>query len=145
MTLNYNKYAQEANHFVKELAAQMERSEAEADMILRATLHALRDRISPQESLHFISQLPMFLKALYVDNWKMRKEVIRTNSFDDFVVLVMSLLPMTPQSELNDEQIIQEAIPVVFQYLDQYVSEGEWKDVLANLPQEVCEGIMQNI
>lgn len=145
MALHYNKYAQEANHFVNELAAQMERSEAEADMILRATFHALRDRISPQESLHFISQLPMFLKALYVDNWKMRKEVIRTNSFDDFVVLVMSLLPMTPQSELNNEQIIQEAIPVVFQCLDQYVSEGEWNDVLANLPQDVREGIMQNI
>jgi hypothetical protein len=72
MTINFDKYAQTGKEFVKKIAFELgdEDNTSRAGALLRATLHTLRDQSSPEESLQFISQLPMFIKAIYVDGWK---------------------------------------------------------------------------
>ena len=62
--------------FIEEYAKEMNLGENrdKAGRILTAILHALRDIIPPAESLQLIAQLPMFLKAVYVNGWTLKKE-----------------------------------------------------------------------
>ena len=66
MALNFNKYAAEGNTFLKDYAKEMnmENDTDKAGRIFTAIMHALRDIIPMEESLQFISQLPMFVKAV---------------------------------------------------------------------------------
>ena len=71
MSLNFNQYAQEGNAFLKQYAKEIDLSEQpeKAGRILSSILHGLRSIISVEESLQFVAQLPMFLKAVYVNGW----------------------------------------------------------------------------
>ena len=74
MALNFNQYATEGNTFLKEYTKEMNlgKDRDKAGRILAAILHSLRDIISTEESLQFIAQLPMFLKAVYVNGWTLK-------------------------------------------------------------------------
>ena len=68
MALNFNQYAADANTFMKEYAEKLNIEDKEkAGRILSAILHGLREVISTEESLQIIAQLPIFLKAEYVN------------------------------------------------------------------------------
>jgi len=68
----FDKYLHEINAFIDELAENFGHMEDKNQTIrlLKATLHTLRDKITIGESLDLISQFPMMLKALYVEQWK---------------------------------------------------------------------------
>lgn len=59
-----------------------------AGRILTAILHALREIIPREESLRFIASLPMFLKAIYVNEWNIKKRKPRVKQMADFLNLV---------------------------------------------------------
>ena len=75
MALNFNQYANEGNAFLNAYTEHMGfgPDKDKAGRILSATLYALRDIIPFEESLQLIAQLPMFLKAVYVNGWTMRR------------------------------------------------------------------------
>ncbi len=85
MALNFNQYAKDGNTFLKEYAREMNLGEdtEKAGRIFSSIMHALRDIISPQESLQFIAQLPMFLKAVYVNGWSMKKKNQRSKRWQN--------------------------------------------------------------
>jgi uncharacterized protein (DUF2267 family) len=57
-----------------------------AYLALRGTLHALRDRLGPENAVHLAAQLPMLLRGLYYEGWRMAasqtKERSRAEFFD---------------------------------------------------------------
>jgi len=69
MALNFNQYATEGNTFLNDYAKQLSLGEdtEKAGRIFTSIMHALREIIPVEESLQFIAQLPMFLKAAYVN------------------------------------------------------------------------------
>ncbi|UWX54487.1 DUF2267 domain-containing protein [Maribacter litopenaei] len=71
MALNFNQYATEGYTFLKDYAKEMNMSndQDKAGRIFIAIMHALRDILPTEESLHLIAQLPMFPKAVYVNRW----------------------------------------------------------------------------
>ena len=42
-----------------------------AYLALRATLHALRDRLGPENAVHLAAQLPMLVRGLYYEGWRL--------------------------------------------------------------------------
>ena len=72
MSLDFKKFAEKGNQFLNELAKELGHPEdtAMAGRKLRAVLHATRDQLTTEESLQLLAQLPLFLKAIYVENWK---------------------------------------------------------------------------
>ena len=90
--MNFEKFAQEGNLFMRELGEMLghawEEDRAQVGRLLRAVLDALREQISTGQSLHLISQFPMFLKALYVDQWKIAEQRDRLKTWEDFTALV---------------------------------------------------------
>lgn len=68
----FDATVQETNLWLKELMACVGTDDRkQAYRILRATLHALRDRIGPENAVHLGAQLPMLIRGLYFEGWRM--------------------------------------------------------------------------
>ncbi len=147
MALNFEKYAQEGNTFVHNLAKDLDHPDeiGRTGMILRAVLHSLRERITISESLHLLSQLPMFLKAIYVDNWKYREKPLRLNTKQDFISEVEEHQKQFGEQEFNWKKSTEEIIRIVFKSLDTYVSQGEFQDITDQLPKDLKDLLYEQV
>jgi uncharacterized protein (DUF2267 family) len=67
-------------------------SRRQAYVALRASLHALRDRIGPENSVHFAAQLPILLRGVFYEGWQPSETPTRERRLDDFLAYVESLL-----------------------------------------------------
>jgi len=139
MPLNFNKYAQEGNVFMKDYIFEMDLEETpeKAGRILTAVLHALRDTIPMQESLQVLAQLPMFLKAVYVNGWstKERKQTVKT--LDEFISIVKGYSPVTSDNDFITDELTEHYIQTTFFILRKYVSDGEFDDIRSVLPKKL--------
>lgn len=62
---------QEANTWIKEINLRLQVDDVHAARrVLRAVLHALRDRIGPSHAGHFSAQLPLIVRGLYFEGWR---------------------------------------------------------------------------
>ncbi len=140
MAMNFDKYAQEGHAFVKLLAQELYHPEEvnRAGIVLRAVLHALRDRISIEENFDVISQLPMFIKAIYVDQWKYRDKVDRLKSMDEFDQKVKEEQQKYGESDFNWDESTEEIVTRTIGLIsEKYWSEGLIEDIKANLPKNL--------
>ena len=64
----------------------------QAYMALRASLHALRDRIGPENAIHFAAQLPILLRGVFYEGWQPSETPTRERRLDDFLAYVESML-----------------------------------------------------
>ncbi|PWL37644.1 DUF2267 domain-containing protein [Flagellimonas aquimarina] len=148
MALNFNKYATEGNRFMNEYTKKMNLGDNtdKAGRILSAILHALRDIIPTQESLQFIAQLPMFLKAVYVQGWKLHSKKIKAKRMADFIDLVRQ---HDGPAAINDfeysDEVAERYIKTTFVFLRKYVSLGELEDIRDALPKELKNMVYSNI
>lgn len=148
MALNFNQYATEGNTFLKEYTKEMNLGEDrdKAGRILTAILHALRDIIPPEESLQFIAQLPMFLKAVYVNGWRIKKDKPKVKHFAQFLDLVRE---HDGPSAVNDfeysDEVAERYVDTTFIYLRKYVSLGEMQDLRDGLPKDLKSMIYSNL
>ena len=59
-----------ANRWLKELMEELGWEDRHAAYLaLRATLHALRDRLTVEEVAHLGAQLPMLIRGVYYEGW----------------------------------------------------------------------------
>lgn len=133
----FNQYALKGNEVLKQLAEELMMPGENARMvnIFKAVLHGIRNRITPEESTQFIAQLPMMFKAIYVDGWTIGKHQKRINSFDKFVEEVYELGGGYKGYTFGDIVEAENGIQAVFTVLKQFVSEGEFNDILATMPE----------
>ena len=148
MALNFNSYAAEANNFIKEYAKELMLNEdtEKAGRILSAILHGLRELISTRESLQLIAQYPMFLKAVYVNGWKIKDKKPKVKTMDDFIALVKAC---DSPSEINDfgydNDLAEKYIYSTFIMLRRYTSLGELEDIRSELPKELKDMVYHRI
>lgn len=139
MALNFNQFAAEGNTFMKKYAEELRLTDNpdKAARILTTILHGMREMISTEESLQFIAQLPMFLKAVYVNGWtiKTRKEKVRT--VDDFIDLLRTISGTTALADFESDGIAEDDIYSTFDMLRQYVSSGQIRDMKSQLPKQL--------
>lgn len=141
MGLNFEKYAHEGNSFIKELARNLGHPEetARTGIILRAVLHTLRQKLSIGESLNLVSQLPMFIKGIYVDNWEYNEKPSEIRTVEEFKDEVKRLQDLYGEQQFNWETPTEEIIRTVFSSLRKYVSEGEFEDIITQMPKPLKE------
>ncbi|WP_241243884.1 DUF2267 domain-containing protein [Flagellimonas beolgyonensis] len=137
MALDFNQYATEGNTFLKDYAKHLEVGQDldKAGRICISILHALREIISVEESMQFMAQLPMFLKAAYVNGWNPKKRKERVKNMEKFVELIKEF---DGKSAINDfgyeNDLAERYIYQTFIYLRKYVSMGELEDIRDGLP-----------
>lgn len=148
MALNFNQYALEGNRFIKEYAKALDIGDNhdKAGRIFSAIMHALRDIIPPQESLQFVAQMPMFMKAVYVHGWSMKKDKPKVKRMKDFIELVKKYDYPAADSDFEySDELAERYIDTTFIFLRRYISAGELNDIKAGLPRELKDIIFSNI
>ena len=147
MSLNFNQYAAEGNTFLKQYAKELCLSEdpERAGRVLSSILHGLRSIISVEESLQIIAQLPMFLKATYVNGWSIKANKERVKDVEGFIDLIRSLDGNTSLHDFESDEIAEDYIISTFLVLRRYVSNGEMKDIRGELPKGLKNLIFNHI
>jgi uncharacterized protein (DUF2267 family) len=90
--------------------------------------------------MHFasISQLPMLLKAIYINGWHLsKKDRIRT--MDEFIECLMLQNPRAAAKDFGNDEKAKERSKAVFRVLRNHIAVGEVKDIVAQLPSELTE------
>jgi uncharacterized protein (DUF2267 family) len=138
--MKYQQFAHETQKFVSEIASELGEPEnmEQADRIMTSVLHTLRQLLSPEESLHLISQLPMLIKGIYVNGWHLTKKE-RIRSMDEFIESLMLQNPPTAQKDFGDDEKAITRAKAVFKVLRNHIAVGEVKDIVAQLPPELTE------
>ncbi len=139
--MNFEKYAEKGNLFIKELAQELgcPDDKKKAGRILKAVLKALRNRLSHEESMHLLAQLPMCIKAVYVDGWKLSQTPEKIKNVSEFIEEVMRYdVPRAQQDFANKDEAIR-AVKAVFKVIKNHISDGESQDVEAELPKQLKE------
>lgn len=138
MGLNFEKFANVGNQFVKQLSVELGHhgDTDRTGRVLKSVLHALRNQLTIEESMQVLAQLPMFLKAIYADGWteKKKKKIKHLNEFLDSVWEEDGALA---DKDFKDKAETERACVIVFLVLRKYISEGEMDDIAAILPEEL--------
>ena len=106
--------------------------ETEALAVLRAVLHQLRDRLTPQEAVDLGAQLPLIVRGIYYEGWRPNRTPERLRTVDEFLDGVADKLkphPLSPEMAARD----------VFSLLALSIDSGEISDAIGQLPQGIKE------
>jgi uncharacterized protein (DUF2267 family) len=104
-----------------------------AHLGLRATLHALRDRIGPEQAVHFGAQLPTMIRGIYYEGWKMSGTPTRERHKAQFLDHVRGELT----GWINPD--VEALVRSVFEVLWLRVDQGEIAKIVKSFPEEVRE------
>lgn len=99
--------------------------------VLRAVLHALRDRLTPDEAINLGAQLPMLVRGFYYDGWRAAGRPVKDRHKADFLERITDAYPGLSETEC------EAAVRAVFTILSRYVTPGEVEHVRHQLPLEV--------
>ena len=136
----FDKFAQEGNEYLNELAADMGHPEEKAQtyILLRAVLHALRDRIMISESFHVLQQLPMFLRGVYVEQWEYREQPLKVDSLEEFKNVVKQEQAKLGEQDFDWGQHTEELISMVLTSLGtRYLTEGQLQHIATQMPKDL--------
>lgn len=145
MSLNFEKYAAKGNEFVHLVKEELNVPADKAGRIIRAVFHALRNRLTHEESFQLMAQLPMALKGVYVDGWKFTKGYNRISHLEDFLNEVRQEDAGIAGYDFGNDLKAKVAVAVVFKTLNCFVSEGEMNDIMAVLPEEIKKFIHKTL
>lgn len=128
----FDKTLQETNAWLKVLMHEMEMDDREhAYGALKATLHALRDRIGPENASHLGAQLPLLVRGAYYEGWHMAGTPTKERHLEDFLEHVRRELPkgVTVDPE--------RAARATFVALRQRLDPGEFNKLVKMLPPDL--------
>jgi uncharacterized protein (DUF2267 family) len=139
MQNNFEKHCIKGRDFLQKTADNLgyPNDLIKAERILKAVLHSLRNRLSVEDSFQFMSQLPLLIKGIYVDGWKISKEFVRIKHLDEFINEVKHEAGNTAEVDFSNNSIAINSIKNVFKTIVQQVSPGEVEHLKAVFPKEL--------
>ena len=137
MILDFEKYAMKGNEFLHQLESNLGNEDrAHASRILKSTIRVLRNHLSIEESLQVIAQLPMAIKAVYVEGWTI-KDHYRITTTEDFIIEIIEAEGRSAWRDFSSPDEIIDSVRAVIDTMRSYVSEEEMTQALNTLPQKV--------
>lgn len=122
----------QTNAWLEEVASRLESNDhREAYRVLRAYLHALRDRLTVDEAAELAAQLPLLIRGIYYEGWDPSKTPVKYHQLEEFLGRVKD------EAELPGETSASYAVSVAAEVLREHVSAGEIDDIRAQLPEEL--------
>ena len=130
----FDKTLHETNLWLKELTEELGLEEREdAYAALKATLHALRDRIGPENAVHLGVQLPILLRGVFYEGWHPAK----TPTFERHLGVFLDHLSDRLPARLSGEpELVARA---VFNVIWRRIDAGEVAKLIEMLPSELRE------
>ena len=132
----FDKTVEKTNAWIDELRITLGLDDHhKAYMLLRGVLHALRDRLSPDELADLSAQLPMLVRGFLYEGWKPAHKPLRYRHKAEFLERVTREAPWLEASDS------EQAVTAVFVLLSAELREdnGELAQVRESLPAELRE------
>jgi uncharacterized protein (DUF2267 family) len=98
---------------------------------LRATLHALRDRLTVDETAQLGAQLPMLIRGFYYEQWDPSGKPLKIRDLPSFLALIAQEL--APGFPCDPEDVARG----VFALLAARITDGEIQDLKQLVPGEL--------
>lgn len=99
--------------------------------LLRACLHALRDRLPVTEGAQLSAQLPMLMRGIFYEGWRPSAVPSQVRSLAEFLAPLRSAFSEDP--DFDAEAAFREMIDV----MRLHVSAGEIEDIRGAMPDEI--------
>lgn len=128
----FDRTLQETNIWLGEIAEQMGPDRQVAYRVLRAVLHALRDRLTVEQAAHLSAQLPMLIRGINYEAYHPAKSPPSTvRSRAEFLDIV--------GGELSDIRPInvEDACRAVCDCMRRHITPGQFDKVFWSLPDGV--------
>jgi uncharacterized protein (DUF2267 family) len=120
---------QRTHEWLHEIGPDNERA---AYAVLRATLHAVRNRLPVELVAHFGAELPMLVRRIYYDGWRPAAAKLKAAQNKDF------LDAMCRELKGHDElEEFEEVARTVLRVIDERVAPRQAEHVLDALPEKV--------
>jgi uncharacterized protein (DUF2267 family) len=99
---------------------------------LLSVLHAVRDRLTIEETADLGAQLPMLLRCVYYEGWHSGRKLSRkARGREEFLAPIGEAFRDRP--EVSPEGVLW----AVFKVMERYITPGEIKDVKQVLPESI--------
>ncbi len=123
---------QEANVWLKAVDEQLHFDDRQhAYSALRATLHALRDRLPPEVAVKLGAQLPILLRGIYYEGWHIAGTPTKERSIQEFADHVLEELP--PHFPMDPLTVTKGIFEILWRKLDP----GEFAKLMDHLPAQL--------
>jgi uncharacterized protein (DUF2267 family) len=144
MLLDFDRYAVKGNEFLHQLEANLgTKDRKHAARILRNTFRVLRNHLMQQESFDLLAQLPMALKSVYVDGWKLADHE-RLTSLEHFLSEIIHEDDEATARYFSSKEDIINGVRAVIETMQTYVSAEELHQAFSTLPREVRHILLED-
>lgn len=129
----FDTTVQKSNEWLKELGDELHwESRREVYLGMRSAMHALRDRLTPEEAASLASQLPLLLAGVFYDGWSPGSTPVKVRDRQEFLELVREPLHQA-KPNADPERVTR----TVFELLTRKISGGQVEKVKRMLPEEI--------
>ena len=127
---DFDHAMQEGNLWLSQVADQLhfKQEDRHAYSALLAVLHALRDLLSLELAVHLSAQLPMVVRGLFFEGWKMQRTLGETRTVEGFCEHVEHELP--PKFPMDGKTVSVGIFEVLWTRLDV----GETAKIIDQMP-----------
>ncbi|MCW3066179.1 MAG: hypothetical protein JWN32_3351 [Solirubrobacterales bacterium] len=124
----------QTNEWLSELNRERQSDDrAQAWRVLRAYLQLLRDRLTIDEAAQLAAQLPQLLRGVFYEGFDPGHQPEKIRDRETF------LARLAERAQLADPNEAARAAAAATRVMRRHVSEGEFDDVLSQLPAEIRE------
>jgi uncharacterized protein (DUF2267 family) len=111
-------------------------SPEQAYSVLRAVLHAVRDRLTVEEATHLAAQLPMLVRGFYYEGWR---PALAPNEFETAEAFFRRVEESLGGAPAATEVDVRDGTRAVLEFLVDRMDPGEMSHVIGQLPSEIQE------
>ena len=135
--INFDDYRHKGLKFYRRVARVLENSEdlGYADRLITCIMQVLRERMTFTESLEFLSFLPLHVKGVFVNGWKINHHPKRLSSADEFLNAIRIKYPVTAGRKPGSDEQFKKDIEAVFSVIQHQFSSKGTSDVKKFIPE----------
>jgi uncharacterized protein (DUF2267 family) len=123
---------QKADIWINDMAGELgTEDEDRAYSVMRAYLHALRDRLTVEEAAQLGAQFPDLIRGIYYEGWHPSSIPAKYRKLSEFVDR------MADETPINDPRDASKSISAAASVLRRHVTEGEIDDIRSILPEDL--------
>jgi uncharacterized protein (DUF2267 family) len=135
--LNFEQFAAEGNHFIREVAQELGVSRNSAARITKAVLHAVRDKLPPDDAVEFAQGLPMALKSVYFDQYDISGTPVKIRRPHDFLDYIFYKDEFGANVDFPHANSVREALKGVFRVLADHMDGGQIRQIKKIIGKEI--------
>jgi len=146
MSLHFYAYARKGYEFIDEVARELKTTDTDkAGRMTRCVIRAVRNQLSMEHSFGLMAQLPMALKAVYVDGWKYPGTNKNLNSLSGFIAEVVKEDDNSAWRDFSNEDEVKDTILCVFRVLSRHIVITEFENLIALLPADLKQNLSDEL